>query len=292
MMNRFVDLFYQFHTEKYPFLGDDGLERYVGAKFAVGEPVFGARMGFNESAALRAVEFGYKDKYEKCLPFLCNGAGFFPADSSLLTKYYEIYIDAIRQADIACPVNEKEQAYFYKKYGKKDLVYAQQLSWAGYEKPWAMHMKGKKMLVISPFAESIEKQYARIDQVFPTLEVFPKPMELEAMKAVQTIAGEVDDRFKNWFEALEYMCSETDKRTFDLAIIACGAYGMPLGAHIRKSGRSAMVLGGGLQGHFGIVGKRWEGNDFYEKYRNEYWVHPSESETPKSFQSVEDGCYW
>ena len=62
--------------------------------------------------------------------------------------------------------------------------------------------------------------------------------ELKTLKAVQTIAGEKDERFSTWFEALEYMFEETMKIDFDIAIIGCGAYGMPLAAKLKKKQES------------------------------------------------------
>ena len=45
---------------------------------------------------------------------------------------------------------------------------------------------------------------------------------------------------------------------FDVAIIGCGAYGMPLAAMLKQAGKQAIHLGGATQLLFGIKGKRWE----------------------------------
>ena len=54
------------------------------------------------------------------------------------------------------------------------------------------------------------------------------------MKAVQTQADAKDSRFKDWFEALQYMKDEIDKCDYDIALIGCGAYGMCLAAHVKR----------------------------------------------------------
>jgi hypothetical protein len=118
--------------------------------------------------------------------------------------------------------------------------------------------------------------------------------ELKTLKAVQTIAGEKDERFSTWFEALEYMFEETMKIDFDIAIIGCGAYGMPLAAKLKKTGKQAIHLGGETQLLFGIKGKWWEEN-YPSKIAscfNEYWGYPADSEKPKNAGTVEMGCYW
>lgn len=62
------------------------------------------------------------------------------------------------------------------------------------------------------------------------------------MKAVQTQADAKDSRFKDWFEALQYMKDEIDKCDYDIALIGCGAYGMCLAAHVKRQGKQAVHL--------------------------------------------------
>lgn len=68
---------------------------------------------------------------------------------------------------------------------------------------------------------------------------------------MQTIADSRDERFSDWFEALEHMYSEAMKEDFDVAIIGCGAYGFPLAAKIKKAGKIGIHLGGAAQLLFG-----------------------------------------
>lgn len=82
---------------------------------------------------------------------------------------------------------------------------------------------------------------------------------------------------------------------FDIALIGCGAYGMPLGAFIKSQmHKKAIHMGGTLQILFGIKGKRWEENgyDYQYKLYNEYWVRPTDDLKPKNYKDVEGGCYW
>lgn len=120
--------------------------------------------------------------------------------------------------------------------------------------------------------------------------------ELDVVQAVQTIAGE-KSRFSNWFEALDYMKEEIGRRRFDMLIVGCGAYGLPLAAFAKLLNKKGFTLGGGTQLLFGIKGKRWEGRYHGDDTRfadlfNEYWVYPSESERPQNAQMVEGDCYW
>ena len=118
---------------------------------------------------------------------------------------------------------------------------------------------------------------------------------MRTLKAVQTLADNVDSRFSNWFEALNYMYVQAMKIDFDVAILGCGAYGMPLAAMLKEAGKQAIHLGGVTQILFGIKGKRWEEAREYQYIRemmNENWTYPLESEKPKSAQKIEGNCYW
>ena len=88
------------------------------------------------------------------------------------------------------------------------------------------------------------------------------------------------------------MKSQIDKIDFDIALIGCGAYGLPLAAHVKRAGKIGVHMGGCLQILFGIMGKRWDEHPIISKLYNDNWVRPSELEKPKSYLKVEDGCYW
>ena len=103
---------------------------------------------------------------------------------------------------------------------------------------------------------------------------------------------EKDNRFDTWFDALEYMYQEALKIDFDVAILGCGAYGLPLAAKLKVAGKQAIHMGGVTQILFGIKGRRWLDNPRAEINFNDAWVYPKESETPKRSNAVENHCYW
>jgi hypothetical protein len=98
---------------------------------------------------------------------------------------------------------------------------------------------------------------------------------------------------ETWFDALEYMKAEVAQRSFEIAIVGCGAYGMPLAAEIKRMGKTAIHLGGTTQCLFGIKGRRWETEyNYHNLYYNEHWVRPAEEETRQEFLGVDNGAYW
>ena len=156
--------------------------------------------------------------------------------------------------------------------------------------PWSTALKNKKVLVIHPFAQSIQKQYLNRRYLFKNQEVLPE-FELHTLKAVQTIAGE-ESEFANWFEALEWMYKEALNIDFDIALIGCGAYGLPLAVQLKRAGKQAIHIGGALQLLFGIKGTRWENKPEASILFNEYWIRADLSERPRRLDQVEGGCYW
>lgn len=157
--------------------------------------------------------------------------------------------------------------------------------------PWTKALEGKKVLVVHPFVSTIEKQYKKRDLLFDN-NLLPE-FDLKTIKAVQSVAG-TETEFKDWFEALEYMKQQIDATDYDICIIGCGAYGFPLAAHVKRSGKKAIHMAGATQLLFGIIGKRWE--DYivfpYMNLFNEHWVRPGENEKPKNANVVEGACYW
>lgn len=88
------------------------------------------------------------------------------------------------------------------------------------------------------------------------------------------------------------MKEEIDKQDYEIALLGCGAYGLPLAAHVKRTGKKAVHMGGVLQFLFRIKGKRYIENPKTAQYINEYFVSPSDSDKPQMANVVEGGCYW
>ena len=89
------------------------------------------------------------------------------------------------------------------------------------------------------------------------------------------------------------MKRDIEKIDFDIAIVGCGAYGMNLGAFIKRDlGKSVLHLGGMLQLLFGIKGKRWEADPRYNALYTDSWTRPLQHEVPSANARIENGCYW
>lgn len=225
-------------------------------------------------------------------------SGFFPPTPTNMQRFGELMIDDVKEVDLLGSWL-KEECYLasYLPPIQKVRLLLLEPFWS--QTPWSRILKGKKVLVIHPFAETIQKQYNKRNLLFKNREILPS-FELITIKSVQSLGG--SSLFKDWFEALDWMKEEMNKIDYDICLIGCGAYGFPLAAHAKRKGKKAIHLGGSLQLLFGIKGKRWENPNYgietlkrkgaYTDLMNEYWCKPNESEKPLTAKNVENGCYW
>ncbi len=221
---------------------------------------------------------------------LCTYSGFFPKKGKMVERFCELTLQDAKEIDIlgSWLVDEKILT--------SDLKRAKRVMLEDIEpffciKPWTWALEGKRVLVVHPFSETIESQYKKRQKLF-TNNLLPH-FELSTLKAVQGLAGEKTP-FESWFDALEYMKSEISSRSFDICIIGCGAYGMPLAAHVKRLGKKSIHLGGVTQLLFGIMGGRWEEHVVYPYMNllNDSWVRPNRRERPSNAEFIENACYW
>jgi hypothetical protein len=220
-----------------------------------------------------------------------RAAGVFPTEDGILKKFCEYYIACTSQADLLAIWGVGAESKIIRSGSKARLTQLTALEPYYFEQPWSGALKGKKVLVIHPFKDSIESQYRKRNYLFDHPEVLPELASLACVKAVQSAAG-AETEYASWFDALASMCAEIDRADFEIAIIGAGAYSLPLAAYVKRIGKIAVQMSGATQILFGIMGKRWEQIPEVFRLWNEYWVRPSELETPKQYKLVEGGCYW
>lgn len=261
------------------------------------EPFFVGRFGATELSAIKTFDFEIEKNYEKILEQMQMWSGFFPTTEENGKRFLSLMLEVIPEIDVMGIWLQPFEEYYIHKYANPKIKMAYLLDiepWSSPDFPWTKALIDKKVLVIHPFAETIRNQYEKREKLFRGTEILPE-FELKTLKAVQTIAGQKDERFENWFEALNWMYEEALKIDFEIAIIGCGAYGFPLAAKLKKAGKKAIHLAGATQLLFGIKGKRWENNNtfsYINRFFNEDWVYPKQKEVPEKAQNVENGCYW
>lgn len=153
---------------------------------------------------------------------------------------------------------------------------------------WTNALKGKKVLVIHPFSDTIESQYSKRSAIKTISEILPE-FDLLTLKPPMT----TEEKNKcSWLNELQETKNKILSIDFDIAIIGAGAYGLPLGAFVKDMGKTAIQIGGITQILFGIIGKRWEDRPHMQELIGNGWVRPSKGEVPDNASKVEGGCYW
>lgn len=256
-------------------------------------------------------------------------AGVYPVTKEMVEFYTQEYTDAIRKSTIIgrwgvsgtfLQARQKNRFHIYQdmliqnlflaengyqkigdiapRYTPIHIVHPRALSvtesvYARIQPTWARYLTGKRVLFVSPFAKTMEMQYGKRELLWPKqyiADILPE-MRPVFVRAPFSAAGNTPH--DSWRTSLE----KTDEAIksvghFDVALLSCGAYGMPLANRIHQRNMSAIYVGGALQLSFGIKGRRWEGWAFFKEFVNEHWVRPSADETPDHARLIEGATYW
>lgn len=139
-------------------------------------------------------------------------------------------------------------------------------------------LPGKRVLVISPFEETIWEQYPKRHQFFQNYD-YPE-FHLSTYNTPLTYAGLPSQFFpdQDWFATLDRMKEDLRGREFDIALLCCASYATPLGAYIQDSlGKKAVYFGGILQIFLGIMGRRFNTPFFDMQINRGVYIHPLEA---------------
>jgi len=231
-----------------PVLDKDEINKEIEKNIESGIPFLVSRMGTSELGAMMRFkslsEMGplelLRERLFKTYPLysiktfeaLHFNAGFFPITRQTIERYYALMLAAFRDIDILGSWVGGENIFSeYFANAKLSLLY--DLEPYHCRKPWSNSLEGKTVLVVHPFADSIKKQYEEQRHLLFTDKSVLPDFSLITVKAVQSIAGNTVE-FESWFDALDYMYEKVMALSFDVAIIGCGAYGLPLAASIKR----------------------------------------------------------
>lgn len=270
---------------------EEGGNNLIAEKLRSNKPFMVGRFGAVEMHCVSRQMHG-----EKCTEVekeqALYAAGIFPNDDGTIERFCEVYTDAMKECDALGVWKVTSEKEAVKKYCPNvSLIPSRSIEPYYYENPWSMELKGKRLLVIHPFTNTIKGQLEHLELVWEDRDVLPKLQNVSLVKAVQSNAG-AKPPYKDWFEALDSMKEQIGETDFDVAIIGAGAYGLPLAAYVKSLGKQVIQMSGATQILFGIKGKRWDLHPIISKMYNDYWVRPLDEETPPQIQKVEGGSYW
>ena len=287
------------HLERYrySFLFADLLDRNKSGRFVSSwiderRPCLVARLGSVESRLIGESFYRNSKWSRKTFQEAHRNAGIFPVNSASLTEVASCLQASLAQVDLLAQWQSPYQVRLILDHlGDSSLrcdLSSLEPWWM--DVPWTSALVGKKVLVVHPFAATICSQYQRRNYLFEERSILPE-FDLITLRPPQTL-GHGTEGFGSWIEALDHLIAQVGAIEFDVALIGCGAYGLPLGAAIKAMGKPCIHLGGALQLLFGIRGRRWEAMPQYASLMNDSWVRPSPDETPGAASKVDGGCYW
>lgn len=218
-------------------------------------------------------------------------SGVFPTNDDTLGRFCERYVACAQSADLLALWDVGAEREVIR--GCRGTTFAKLRALEPYyhQNPWSSALAGKKVLVVHPFKDTILRQYARRETLFPGTAILPEFASLTVIRAVQGLAGQ-ETGYASWFDALDAMAQQMDAADYEVAIIGAGAYGLPLAAHARDTGHTAIQMSGATQLLFGIKGKRWDDHPIISTLYNDAWVRPAENEGIPNREAVEGGSYW
>ena len=266
--------------------------------------VFAAgKIGFTELEALfkyTATRGSSATRFESLqrgheLEFLYVNSGVFPKDPETIRLWVEVYLAALSHVDyLGVWFNRGEDVIVRDHARRATLVRDTGLEPYYHSNPWTAGLEGKRVLVVTPFADSIQKQYDEKGggKLFPGNPSVLPAFELLVVRAPLSPAL-VAPQHPTWHDALTDLKERMATAVWDVCIIGAGAYSIPLCAYARAElQRTAIHLGGGTQLMFGVRGRRWDGHPVIEPLFNEHWIRPLAHETPRQKWRNEGGAYW
>lgn len=155
--------------------------------------------------------------------------------------------------------------------------------------------QNKKVLIITSHEKTTMSQIPHIHQLFPK-PIFHETTELYVYKPAQQNGGNHDtNSWQTHFNQMqtELLDIQKTKFDFDVALVSCGGFGMPICDYIfTHLNKSVIYVGGALQLYFGINGRRWSTSPEINRLQTDKWTRPLPEDTPIHPNTCEGGCYW
>jgi hypothetical protein len=231
-----------------------------------------------------------------------NNAGIKLSSDESINKYSTMFLKSFSQCELYgawAPFDSVYRAIrtaheiLDDTFKEKDTFYPEALDIFNYiySTPWTFALKGKRVLIVSNFEESIKGKIHSRKEIYG-IDLFPD-CEIITIRPPQTQGSEQSDEFD---VELSKFTDKLDniKNDYDIALVSCGGYGNLVCSHIFNSGKSAIYVGGVLQMYWGILGNRWFNDrpDIIRLFLNKHWSRPKDTEKPSNHKNIEGSCYW
>lgn len=236
---------------------------------------------------------------EYAVELLHVNAGVYPNTAEAFNQFKNIYIEAVKKMNVlGVWIKISNDLYADDIFLNElectcDRVHTRSLEPFYHEDPWSQALEGKKVLVVSPFQRSIQKQYKKRELIWNNPKVLPE-FDLDTLKTPFSAALLDKPVFPTWEDGLNEFKKKIENKKPDFVIVGAGAWSLPIVSFCHDNGIDAIHMGGGTQILFGIKGGRWDNHDVISTFYNEHWVRPAKDERPKNMDrmKIDNGDYW
>jgi len=249
---------------------------------------------------------GLADYFKQTLPVMKNNAGIRISSTASIVDYSTLYLGAFENCQLFAGwesygnvIRHIQQSHdmitqWYLSSGQRTMfwAFAFDIFHYVYDMPWTWALRGKRVLIVSPFEESFREKVPIRSQLYDGVDLFPD-CEFLFIRPPQTQGSEPSQEFSVELDGFLQRL-DTLRGQYDVALVSCGGYGNLVCNAIYESGHSAIYVGGVLQMYFGVLGGRWlrERPDVVRLFLNSHWSRPKASERPKDCERVEGSSYW
>jgi len=150
-----------------------------------------------------------------------------------------------------------------------------------------------RLLVVTSFPLSVRRQLPSLRSIHPTMDL--SGLSIRVLGAPQAYSWNKEGQLHaDWVQSLNSLeeSPEWDPAINQVALLGCGAFGMPLAAHAQSRGMASIYVGGRAPTLFGVVGKHDRALPQVRARMNAFWISPIAEETPRGKEAVEGGVYW
>jgi hypothetical protein len=229
--------------------------------------------------------------------------GVFPGDPKFYLAFNDFYIEHLRNIDCLgiCYYYPRElELIRHYKISNKLIFYP-------YQEPdrstpnndgncYLPFFRDRKVLIVCPFAKFLSGRanQALFERVWSkTGKKWFHPTSVDALEFPYGFSRETQEKYPTVFDLFEEIKTEIQKRDFDIALIGAAGLAIPIASFVKGLGKVAVDLGGALQFFFGVLAKRWQDWEHFQRdYFNEHWEYVPGTYTPKESDVCDRLAYW
>ena len=261
-----------------------------------GSPFLAGRVGSTELRSYLHVNgFAYDPKVAKQLERL---SGIYPPSWQNLKLFARLLEDSIREVDALAVFGwNNEDKVVELLHDGAHVVPPKTLEPYFYPgEGWWHELGGKRLLIVNSIASELRARFTvdTLNRLWPHENGKVNsiiPSEIHIIDAPYGWDATQQHRFATFQYLLDNIKLQVEKIDFDIALVACGGYGLPLAAWIKQRGKQAIHLGGVIQVWGGFKGARFETLVPWKHIINEHWIPYPDKKIPTD-RSHAEGDYW